>query len=213
MNDSEITPQETIGDSQTVVFALEPCATQCSIFPQPIVIVPLWRKRELQRQREEKLRKQRIERGTAEPVDLGLSVLWASHNVGARGTGQLGFHYKGGQRQQALDVWGEDWRLPTLQEMLELMQHCQWMWNVIDGIPGFVVTGQTGNSIFLQAAGSSYMMQQDAVGMTGRYWCGTDDTQYPDRAKCLEFNQYSGNVFSMPMATAMSVRPVKPKSR
>ena len=212
MNDSEIIRQEAIGESHTVVFALEPCATQCSIFSQPIVIVPLWKKRELQRQQEEQLRQQRIERGTAEPVDLGLSVLWASHNVGARNAEQLGFHYQGEQRQQAIDVWGEDWRMPTLQEMQELMQQCQWMWNVFNGIPGFVVTGQTGNSIFLQAAGSSYMMQQDAVGMTGRYWCGTDDTQYPDRAKCLEFNQYSGNVFSMPMATAMSVRPVKPKS-
>ena len=212
MNDSGIIPQVAIGENQTLVFALEPCATDCSILPQPIVIVPLWRKREIQRQREEQLRRQRIERGTAEPVDLGLSVLWASHNVGARNCEQLGFHYQGGQRQQAIDVWGEDWRMPTLHEMQELMQQCQWMWNVFNGIPGFVVTGTTGNSIFLQAAGSSYMMQQDAVGTAGRYWCGTDDTQYPDRAKCLEFNQYSGNVFSMPIATAMSVRPVKPKS-
>lgn len=199
--------------SESIVFALVPCATQDSIFPDAIVITPLWKKRELQRQREEQLRQQRLRRGTAQPVDLGLSVLWASHNVGAHNAEQLGKHYEGSQRKHAIDVWGEDWRLPSVKEMRELMQQCQWMWNIVNGIPGFVVTGSTGNSIFLQAAGSSYLMQQDDVGLAGRYWCDDNDTDYNDRAMCLEFNQYSGDVFSMPKTMAMSVRPVKPLNK
>ena len=186
---------------QSLSFALKPCATEKSVFDKEVTITPLWliRKQEAERKAKEEtertrlqqeaerkakeLAEERIRRGTAEPVDLGLSVLWASHNIGAR--------------------------LPTQQEMTELMQNCQWTWTVINGMPGFQIVAANGNNIFLPAGGSCVAQQYDSYGMAGRYWSDTSDAQYADRAMYLEFSQYTGNLYSIAKAMQMVIRPVK----
>lgn len=95
---------------QSLSFALKPCATEKSVFDKEVNITPLWliRKQEAERKAKEEtertrlqqeaerkakeLAEERIRRGTAEPVDLGLSVLWASHNIGARSSEQPGIY-------------------------------------------------------------------------------------------------------------------------
>lgn len=56
--------------------------------------------------------------------------------------------------------WGNSWRIPTKNEFKELMDSCIWSWTTIylnesktDSINGYKITGITGNSIFLPAAG------------------------------------------------------------
>ena len=157
---------------QSLSFALKPCATEKSVFDKEVNITPLWliRKQEAERKAKEEtehtrlqqeaerkakeLAEERIRRGTAEPVDLGLSVLWASHNIGARSSEQPGIYAAWTSKKEAINMWGEDWRLPTQQEMTELMQNCQWTWTVINGMPGFQILAANGNnsmrySIFL----------------------------------------------------------------
>ena len=95
---------------QSLSFALKTCATEKSVFDKEVTITPLWliRKQEAERKAKEEtertrlqqeaerkakeLAEERIRRGTAEPVDLGLSVLWASHNIGARSSEQPGVY-------------------------------------------------------------------------------------------------------------------------
>lgn len=48
---------------------------------------------------------------------------------------------------------GKDWRMPTKEEMQELIDNCTWEWTQINGINGFRVSSSNGNSIFLPAAG------------------------------------------------------------
>ena len=45
--------------------------------------------------------------------------------------------------------WGSDWRLPTNEELEELIKECDWE-KFNDGV---IITGPNGNSIFLPAAG------------------------------------------------------------
>lgn len=60
----------------------------------------------------------------------------------------------GGSEYDAATVnLGGDWRMPTYEEMNELIDMCNWEWSQINGNNGYVVTGPNGNSIFLPAAG------------------------------------------------------------
>lgn len=51
-------------------------------------------------------------------------------------------------------VQGKPWRMPTSEEMQELVDKCQWKWTTSNGMNGYLITGANGNSIFLPAAGS-----------------------------------------------------------
>lgn len=51
-------------------------------------------------------------------------------------------------------VLGGKWRMPTKQEIEELIEKCSWSWTSINGVLGYVVTGSNGNSIFLPASGA-----------------------------------------------------------
>lgn len=122
--------------------------------------------------------------GVAAPVDLGLSVKWASWNMGATAPEELGGMYAIGELQPkeefswenyqvstdikgcfsatqydaAYNTWGKDWRLPTNNEILELVQKCSGVYTEQNGVPGILLTGSTGNSIFYQIQSSPIMV-------------------------------------------------------
>ena len=69
--------------------------------------------------------------------------------------------------------WGGAWRMPTAEEMQELVEYCTWKWTTINGVSGYEVTGTNGNRIFLPATG--YRNGKDIYnsGGYGYYWAGT----------------------------------------
>jgi hypothetical protein len=50
--------------------------------------------------------------------------------------------------------WGDKWRMPTLDEIKELVNQCTWEWTTQNGVNGCKVVGPNSNSIFLPAAGN-----------------------------------------------------------
>ena len=135
-----------------------------------------------------------------EYVDLGLSVKWATCNVGANKPEEYGNYYAWGEtttkssydddnsrtyRKIMGDIsgnasydaaranWGGTWRLPTKKEMEELKNKCTWQWTTQSGVKGYKVTGPNGNSIFLPAAGYCYGWSHCYVGEYGNYWSST----------------------------------------
>lgn len=82
----------------------------------------------------------------AEAVDLGLSVKWASYNIGATNENEIGGHYQFGcgpdytyhwLEKPSLPIsvtgtiydtanayWGGSWRNPTYEEWIELIKNC-----------------------------------------------------------------------------------------
>lgn len=48
---------------------------------------------------------------------------------------------------------GAPWRMPTEDEIKELVDKCTWTWTTQDGKNGYKVIGPNGNSIFLPAGG------------------------------------------------------------
>ena len=137
-----------------------------------------------------------------EYVDLGLSVKWATCNVGASSPKEHGDYFAWGETSPkstydkegsktysksgyediagdaSLDAaranWGGTWRLPTEAEMEELEEECTWMWTSQNGVNGYKVTNKmNGNSIFLPAAGHRDGASLNCAGEDGNYWAST----------------------------------------
>lgn len=173
-----------------------------------------------------------------EAVDLGLSVNWAACNVGAMSPTDAGGLYGWGDvtginHSENLDeyptanppssicgteydiaskMWGNDWRIPSQDEMVELVENCTWEWTTIDGINGMKVTGKNGNHIFLPAAATrTGDTVSGMVGKRGDYWSGTlwpSDNKF---ASYLYFYDNADNVQpsrSNRRYIGMSIRPV-----
>lgn len=174
----------------------------------------------------------------AEAVDLGLSVRWASWNVGASAPEEFGGRYgwadpTGGKRTTELDdypsatppadicgteydiacaQWGDGWRLPSQAEFQELVDNCTWEWTEANGVAGRRATAPNGNSVFFPAAASrDGETVSNQVGQRGCYWSGT---LYPgnDARYACYFYFYGGN--QQPARNSRrymgySVRPVK----
>lgn len=108
-----------------------------------------------------------------ESADMGLSVIWATTNVGASS-----FEKIGDLRTPGLTVGSAfegGWRLPTLAEAKELVDSCHWSWGKRNGAYGAIVTESTGTSIFLpanQKTGNAYTygvyMVSDPIDERGR---------------------------------------------
>ena len=123
-------------------------------------------------------------------VDLGLSVKWATNNLGATKPEENGYYIRWGEdkpsskkylyelnptilplsNDAAYLNWGGSWRMPTIEECDELIYSCLWTWTSVNNVKGCMVTSpKTGNSIFLPATGSGgYYGQEDDY--IGRYW-------------------------------------------
>lgn len=56
----------------------------------------------------------------------------------------------------AQTLLGDDWRMPTEEEVEELLDNCEIEWTSLNGVNGLKVIGPNGNSIFLPAAGFRY---------------------------------------------------------
>ena len=170
-----------------------------------------------------------------EYVDLGLSVKWATCNVGATSPEDYGNYYawgetstkssytsdnsktygksmgdiKGNSNYDAATAnWGGSWRMPTELEMRELKGKCTWTWTTQNGVNGFNVKGPNGNSIFLPAAGYRCGSSLDNAGSCGFYW---SSTTYDDDGSSAYDLGFTSDIYGMNYDGrdyGQSVRPV-----
>ena len=87
-------------------------------------------------------------------VDLGLpsGTKWATCNIGAETPGEAGIYYAWDGSNIAGNMWGGRWRLPTPDDIKELIKNCEFVWS--KERRGMVVRSKTNsNEIFLLAAG------------------------------------------------------------
>ena len=176
-----------------------------------------------------------VDASNFEWVDLGLSVKWATCNVGATSPGEYGDYFAWGetspkaeytwnnsltydvpmsdisgdpQYDAATANWGGSWRMPTTTEMDELCYNCTWTWTSLNGVYGMEVTGPNGNSIFLPAAGYRNGSSSYYVGLYGFYWCSTPCEDGDDIAFSCGFHS-EGRAWSWSCRDeGLSVRPV-----
>lgn len=151
-------------------------------------------------------------------VDLGLpsGLKWATCNVGANVPEGDGDYFAWGETEPksyySLDTykwsdngkttldaeddaatqnWGEECRMPTMDEFQELYNNCSRTWTSMYGTYGYKFTSKTnGNSVFLPAVGYRYDDGLFSLGSSGYYWSASF-RQYDSYACNLRFD--SGN--------------------
>ena len=85
-------------------------------------------------------------------------------------TKKIASDISGTKYDAAKSLLGGKYRMPTKEEMKELILECDWHYGTINGISGMVVTGKNGNCIFLPAIGIKRNMTTDKVSY---YWTST----------------------------------------
>ena len=108
-----------------------------------------------------------------EYVDLGLSVKWATMNIGSSYPEEYGNYFAFEKWSSELASWGGNWCVPTESNIMELQTNCNWEWTKLNGVYGYKVTskvyGYKDQSIFLPAAGY-FTIDFFDVGTDGYYW-------------------------------------------
>ena len=179
------------------------------------------------------------QRKNASPIaiDLGLSVKWASFNLGAYCPSDVGvlFYWgdnkpskRGNPRFRKVNVntvgniggkpefdaatnsYGENWRMPTESECKELIESCVWKADTIDGVDGKTITGPNGNSIFLPFNENHSSEKNDYA----HYWtsCPSFRDGLKESAQNLRFGQNCKEPAELSCASVdyamFSIRPV-----
>ena len=128
-------------------------------------------------------------------VDMGLSVMWATCNIGANSPEEFGDYFAWGEKETkeeytpenwkgtsntrweisndpARNAWGGDWRVPTFWEFIELINNCKTQTCVKTSKDGYGILGTlfiskiNGNKIFLPMAGHSTIDESYTIPYT-----------------------------------------------
>lgn len=151
--------------------------------------------------------------GNVHAVDLGLSVKWASCNVGAVSEEDMGRYFRWSDAEDAARTQGALWRVPTALEWEELNTDCSWEWTTRGGINGYLVTGSREGyreaSIFLPAAGWHADGVPEWVGTRGALWSSTIDAGEVEVAfnELIESSRHTASGF-FSLSHGCSVRAV-----
>lgn len=175
----------------------------------------------------------------ASAVDLGLSVNWASHNIGAEGVYDAGGAYGWGDAQGtcyskdnsyypsanppfnisgttydiAREKWGGTWRIPTATEFQELIDNCDVQWDA--SLRVLVFTSKVnGRQLILPPtlyrSGLEYYSAA-SNNVEGHYWTSTLYTNNTEQA--YDFGFYGGAEmrisYHTERHTGIAVRPVQ----
>ena len=203
-----------------------------------------------------------VKKKSPQYVDLGLSVKWATTNIGADNPEDSGDYFAWGEtkpkheyywetykycinknyklkltkycyikkkgykrfRDNRLSLdpeddaatanWGSDWRMPTKEELEELRTQCKWVWDEMNGKPGYRVIGKNGNMIFLPETG--YIIGHTPYLRYTSFWSRSISDRVPSAAVTIDFylnessNKRMIEISSGYREFGLTVRPVHP---
>ena len=185
-------------------------------------------------------------------VDLGLSVKWATCNVGANTPEEYGDYFAWGETEPkneydiksykwsngkyneitkycandtfgiidnqrdlvlADDVvhikWGGKWRIPTKEQLIELIEKCIWIWIIINGVYGYeIISKITGNSIFIPAAGYKLGITTHSANTILECWSQSVDLRVADSAYSLGCDANSVDFCIEDIYVVLTIRPI-----
>ena len=173
-------------------------------------------------------------------VDLGLSVLWSPYNlevnVGNTKESLFGWGDPYGTIKStdlkfypslspsnsivateydiARALWKDKWRLPTSDEMKELIEKCEWeaVFDESNTLEGFKIIGNEGRYIILPVTGKRLGSNVNDKTDLGSYWTGNLVNNDNSKASCLTIkygNETIGKEFTSELrCIGLAIRPV-----
>lgn len=118
---------------------------------------------------------------------------------------------EGTRNDVAMRLWHGRWRLPLNSDFYELIERCQWQYIEQPGdLPGYLVTGPNGNSIFLPLGGFLYDTHYFSIAERGYYWSSSLSPAGINDPKewALVFDQYMVQIEPHSRLNGFLVRPV-----
>lgn len=166
-------------------------------------------------------------------VDLGLSVEWATVNVGALNPEEAGGLYGYGDNTlfnvstQASDYVAEDIQAtandlaslyipgaftPTKTQMEELVNNTTAEYTEVNGVKGYRFTGSNGNSIFLPMTGTRTGTTTSEATL-GAYWTASVDAVDGNYAAALSLTDAAAKVTAAQRYEGLAIRAVRTPNR
>lgn len=105
--------------------------------------------------------------------------------------------------------WGLSWRMPTTDQLQELIENSVWRWTQRNGVNGQLVTGPNGKSLFLPAAGCLNDSSLNDVDSCGYYWTSTISNGASFGGTRLRFDSEYVDGASGQRSYGFPVRPVR----
>ena len=140
-------------------------------------------------------------------LDLPSGTLWATTNMGAETPGETGTLLSWGETEgdAAYASWGAYWRMPSREQLEELIAGTSLVYTSLDGTDGFLLTSLTnGKCIFLPVTIST------GLSRSGCYWSGTSDSG--SKAYALNITGTAGDVLLFGASERLAIRPVYDES-
>ena len=159
-------------------------------------------------------------------IETKQSYTWSTYSLGSDSISltKYNFHSKQGVVDNRLRLeladdaananWGGKWRMPTRAEWQELLENCSWVWGsqpASNGffINGYLVTGPSGNSIFLPASGYKQDKLVKQPGVDAYY--ATSEilrSYFPDEQVSFYINNSTKRLDTQYRQLGLPVRPV-----
>lgn len=118
----------------------------------------------------------------------------------------IGTDICGTQYDVARQLWGEEWSLPTKEQVVELESECTWTFTSLNDVVGWNVVGKNGNSIFIPLSGR-YQYSQSFIGTQAYFWTGT---KYDENdAWVIRLNTTGAYCSLEYICIGLGIRPVK----
>ena len=105
--------------------------------------------------------------------------------------------------------WGGGWRMPSRDQIEQLVNNCSSERSTLNGVDGWFFTGSNGGKIFLPAVGRFYHDDTHFVGVEGEYWTSTQFPYLSDYAYTFSIgSSYASWDIATNRDCGLCVRPV-----
>lgn len=139
--------------------------------------------------------------GETSPLVLGETPVEYPYDGGV-----LGDNIAGTQYDAATASWGAPWKMPTNDQINELLEKCTSTWTTQNGVNGRMFTGSNGMKIFLPAAG---ILRGELYGVGTGGVCWSSTSHYENSPYSLSFASDYAALYINDLSYGRSVRPVR----
>jgi len=146
---------------------------------------------------------------------------WANYKYSSAGSSSVMTKYNSSDGKTVLDLeddaayvnWGENWRMPTVDQISELIdsENTSHEFTSMNNVEGILFTSlSNGNTLFVPSAGLAYGTSVDGIGEVGGCW-SLLNSEYVGYAQELYFNWMEDDVYvyNYERYYGFSVRPVR----